>query len=221
MIRTERDYKYSGTVDNATQAVNTGGGPVTIDFDSNTMDSSLNHTTVEGSASGFYDFFSGGANGSFQQLNEKASSQRITITGTINKFGTLMTTPVGWFTSSEYSRAYSAKNDNSVWDPMANAGSWESFFAQPDGSLARRTGELFLVSGYDIKVTSYANYSQDDLQSIQTQASFGIWPFFSAHASATHTTQATLDSDSNLVLEHHLNPGLIQIWGVITEDAPS
>lgn len=214
-------YKYSGTITNATQGVQTGGGPATINFDSNTMNTSLSHTTVQGSASGFYDIFSAGASGSFEQLDEKAASQRITITGTINKYATLVTTPVTWFASSEYSRAYNAKGDNRVWDPLSNAGDWDSFFAQPNGSLARRTGQLFLVSGYDITVTSYASYSQSDLQTIQTQASFGIWPFFSASASATHTTQSTLNSDSNLVVTHHLNPGLIQIWGVITQNAPS
>lgn len=213
-------YKYSGTAENAKNAVQTGGGPATINFDSNTMNTSLNHTTVDGSASGFYDIFSGGVSVGFEQLDERAASQRITITGTIDKFGTLVTTPVTWFTSSEYTRAYNAKNDNNIWDPLSNAGSWDSFFAQPNGSLARRIGQLFLVSGYDITVTSYASYSQSDLQTIKTRASFGIWPFFSVGTTATHTTESSLNSDSNLVVRHRLNPGLIQIWGVITEDAP-
>ena len=137
----------------------------------------------------------------------------MTVKGEINQFATLAVDPVNWFTSGEFTRAYNAPNDNTVWDPMANAGGWSSFCGQPNGSLARRTAELLLVSGYDITVTSYATYTENDRQQIKAQASFGVWPFFSASASATHTTDYSLNAESNLVIRHTLNKGLIQIWG--------
>jgi hypothetical protein len=211
-------YKYSGTHDAAIRAASLGSA--TIDFDSSSMDTSLNHTTVNGTASGFYDIFSASASGSFDQLNTKAASERITIKGTINNYGTMRTDPIGWFESTEFTRAYAAKNNNNIWDPVANSGDWDSFFGQPHGSLARKVSELVLVNGYSITVTSYAKYDQADLTKIQTEASFGVWPFFSAKASATHETKFGLDSESRLTVTHTLNPGKIQIWGVIIRDAP-
>jgi hypothetical protein len=71
-----------------------------------------------------------------------------------------------------------------------------------------------LISDYELTVTSYASYSQEDYQQIKTQASFGVWPFFSGSASATHTTDYTLNSNGSLSITHKLPRGSIQIWGV-------
>lgn len=211
---------YSATSAAATAAINAGSS-TTIAFDSETMNTTLAHTTAEGSASGFYEIFSAGAGTSFDQLDTTAATSRWTINGTINKFATLAVQPGSWFTSGELSRAYSAKNDFTVWDQNANAGTWDAFFAQPGGSLARRVSQLFLVSDYSITVTSHATYSQSDAQTISAKASFGIWPFFSASASASQTTQVTLNSDSTLSVTHTLAKGLIQIWGVSVLAAPN
>jgi hypothetical protein len=207
-------YVYSGTTDNAQTAINNGGSIPNISFDSETMDTSLSSTFVEGAASGFYDIFSGGASGSFDQLNTKAAGSSLTITGRIGKYATLTTGPGGWYASNEVTRALAAPNDNTVWDPGASAGNWNTFFQQPNGGLARSVTSLLLVSDYSITVTSHASYSQEDYQQIKTHASFGIWPFFSASASATHTTDVTLNSDSSLSTTFTLPNGSIQIWGV-------
>lgn len=211
---------YTGTSVGATAAIN-GGRSTTISYDSSTANTTLSHTTANGSATGFYDIFSGSAGTSFDQLDTTAASSRWTIEGTIGKFATLATQPGAWFTSGEFSRAYNAQNDFTVWDPNANAGDWTSFFGQPNGSLARRVSQLFLVSDYTITVTSHASYSQSDAQTITANASFGIWPFFSADASASQTSQVTLNSDSTLTVTHTLPKGLIQIWGVTVENAPA
>lgn len=207
-------YVYSATTDQATQAINNGQSIEGINFDSSSMNSTVSHTFVQGSASGFYDIFSGGAGASFDQLNSKAASQRITITGRLGKYATLSSGPGGWYSSAEAGRAFHSPNDNTIWDPGSSAGSWNSFFSQPNGSLSRYVSQLVLVSDYQITVRSYATYSQDDFQQIKTQASFGVWPFFSASASSTQTSSFTLNSDSSLSVTHTLNPGLIQIWGV-------
>jgi hypothetical protein len=213
-------YPYSATVSGAQQAI-ANGSSTTISFDSSTMDTTLKHTTVEGSASGFYDIFSGGASGSFDQLNQKAAGSEWSISGTINKSATLATQPAGsWFDSSEVSRAYNAENDNTVWDPLANAGYWDSFFSQPSGSLSRHVSQLVLVSDYTIVVTSHASYTSEDATTINARAEFGVWPFFSASASATHKQVATVNAQGELVVTHTLAKGLIEIWGVTTQNAP-
>ena len=211
---------YSCTITDATNAINTGGGPVTINFNSSTADSSSNGTTVSGSASGFYDIFSGGASGSFTQLSQKAASSDFVIKGTIDKHATVPANAGGWYDGSMVSRAWNGKNNNTIWDPNSNMGSWDSFFSVT-GSLARRASQLLLVSGYDLTVTSTATYSESDYTRIQTEASFGVWPFFSASASATHTQSYAHNEDGTLSVRYQLNQGLIAIWGATIQSAPN
>ncbi len=213
-------YTYTGTHPNALLAIQNGAS-ATLNFDSRTMDSSTDSTFATGSASGFYDIFSGGASGSFEQLNAKAASSGFTISGTIRSYATLATQPTGWYDGAEVARAYNAPSDATVWDPGSSAGSWDSFFAQPNGSLSRRVSQLLLVSDYDITVTSHATYSESEYRQITAQASFGVWPFFSGSASYQHTTHLALNSASNLVATFHLDKGKIQIWGVNVVLAPN
>lgn len=212
--------KYSADTGNAVAALNTSSS-VSIDFDSSSMDTKLTNNTASGGASGFFDIFSGGASASFDQLNQKAVSSDFTIKGTIGKNATIATDPIGWFNSAEYMRAYNANGDMTVWDPQANAGDWKSFFEQPKGSLGRRISQLVMVSDYDITVTSKATYSDSEYTKIQTQASFGIWPFFSGSAQTTHVTDVTHNADGSLSVNHKLAKGLTQIWGVSVQDAPN
>lgn len=213
---------YAPTIENAKREINLGG-KIDIDFDSKAMESKLTQIQVEGAASGFYKIFSGGASGSFDKLNTKASSSSFTVKGTINKFRTVAVARGNWFGANnvEYGRAYNAKGDNSIWDPQANSGDWDAFFGQPDGNLARRVSQLLLVSDYSITVTSKATYSQEDYEQIKTKASFGIWPFFSASASVTHTTDLKLNNAGQLETTYSLEKGLIEIWGVNVENSPN
>jgi hypothetical protein len=209
---------YTTTISNAISQINQGGS-LTIDFDSSSMDTSSSSTFIEGSADGFFDIFSGGASGSFSKQSSMAAASKFTISGTINRYATLPSSAGSWYSSDEVIRAFNAKNDMSVWDPNASAGGWDNFFGDT-GGLARYVSQLVLVSDYSITVTSHADYSQDDFQQIQAQASGGIWPFFSASGSGTQTTSSALNSDSTLSVTQTLQKGLIQIWGVTVQPAP-
>jgi hypothetical protein len=213
--------QYSIDINNVIAQMNSSSS-VSINFDSSSMDTTLKNNTANGGASGFYSIFSGGASASFTQLDTKAVSSDFTITGTIGQNATMTTSPVGWFDSGEFSRGYNSQpNDQTIWDPQANAGDWNSFFAQPSGSLARRTSQLVFVGDYDITVTSKATYSASEFTQIQTQASFGIWPFFSANASSNSISKATQNADGSLSVRHVLGKGGVQIWGVTVQDAPN
>jgi hypothetical protein len=206
-------YRYSGSIEGARRALDDNGQKASLKFDSSTMNRSTTRTVVDWSAGGMFDFFSGGASGSFDQLSMTAASKGLHIEGTIDKHATLITAPAGWYSSAEVSRALHAKNDNRIWDPESNAGDWDSFFG-PSGSLARAVTQIYLVSGYDITVTSAAQYSDVDFQMIQARASGGMWPFCSASASTTHQTTFVHNADGSLSAHHTLNPGQIQVWGV-------
>jgi len=210
---------YVPTISIAQDAINSGGS-TEIDFSTATANTSSIGTSVSGSVSGFYEIFSGSVGGSFDQLNQKAASSSFEIKGSVGKYATVPVTAAAWYDGSMVSRAWNGKNDNTIWDPNSNMGNWASFFSGT-GSLARRVSELLLVSDYDLTVTSKASYSQSDFMQIKTQASFGVWPFFSASASATHTETYTLNADGSLSVRYQLNKGLIAIWGATIETAPN
>jgi hypothetical protein len=184
------------------------------------MDTSYSGLFVSASAQASYWIFSAAASASFNQQNSKAASSGFTIKGNI-KYATLSSGPGGWYNSGEVKRAFNAKSDATIWDPQASAGNWDSFFGQPNGSLARSVSQLVLVTDYSITTTSKASYSQSDFQQIKTQASFGVWPFFSASGGSTQTNSYTLNSDSTLSVTQTLGKGLIQIWGVNVQPAPN
>jgi hypothetical protein len=217
--RTFRVPIYSDSIDKAKTAINTGES-ATIDYNSATADTSSNGTTVSGSASGFYDIFSGSAEGSFTEFDKMAASSGFTIKGKIGKYATIVSDAGDWYDGSLVSRAYNAKNDYTIWDPNSNQGSWDSFFG-PDGSLARRVSQLLLVSDYSLIVTSMASYSDEQFQQIKAGAKFGIWPFFSAEASAVHTKELTHNEDGSLSVTYTLAKGLIAIWGATIQSAPN
>ena len=212
-------YKYSATLDEAHNAI-ASGASAHISFDSQSIDTSLSHVWVNGAASGLYEIFSGGASGSFDQWNTRAAASRLTIEGDIGSYATLPTQPGSWFSSAEFLRAYNAKNDYTVWVPGSSAGDWDSFFAQPTGSLSRRVSQLVLVSDYSIAVTSHASYSESDKRTIEATANFGIWPFFSASASSSVETDHKINRDGSLTVTYTLNKGLTEIWGVTVQNAP-
>ncbi|OAN18760.1 hypothetical protein A3K86_01555 [Photobacterium jeanii] len=211
---------YTPTIEEAKQQVNTGAS-VEINFDSSSAEASLSKTEIQGAASGFYDIFSGGAGANFTQLNQKAASAGFTIKGKINNYKMIPVNRGHWFNSSEYNRAYNNKDDMTVWDPQANAGNWDSFFAQPNGGLARNVSQILVVTDYEFTVTSEATYSESEFKQIQTQAKFGIWPFFSATATTNHVTSSSLNAQGKLETTFQLKKGLYEIWGVNVLNAPA
>jgi hypothetical protein len=212
-------YKYIPSIDTAKKAINTGATIENIEFTASKGDSKLKHTFAQGAASGFYNIFSGEAGVSFEQLNTKAATSDIEIKGRIGKYATIRVGPVGWYDSSEVKRGYNNKDDFNVWDPNSDL-KWDNFFSQPNGSLARYITEILLVSDYKLTVTIHASLSSEEYNQIKSRATFGIWPFFSIAATATHTTDHKHNEDGSLSYTTTLPKGLIQIWGVSFQNAP-
>lgn len=211
-------YTYTATVDAARRAINQGPA-AQINYDSATADTTLHHVTEYGASKGWLSIF--GSSSSLVELNKKAAASSFVINGTVGHYATLPTSPGGWFTSAEYSRAYNGKGDNRIWDSGSSAGSWDSFFAQPNGSLARRVNALVLVSDYKITVTSTASYSQSEFQQIQAHSSSGFWPFPHSSSSITSTRQYQLNANGTLSVTFSLPSGDVEIWGVNVLQAPA
>ncbi len=213
-------YVYLPNVESAKNALMTSSGSVQIQFDSSSMDTKLDRIWVEGAASGYYNALSGEIGGSFEKLNTEAAKSGLTISARIGKFTTVTVNPGAWFDPYEVKRAHDAKNNQSIWDPLANAGDWESFFSYPNGSLVRYVSQLVLVSDYEITVTSHASYSEEDLRAINADLEFGIWPLFSVSANTSITTHNTRNADGSLSVKYTLPDGAVQVWGATVQQLP-
>ena len=220
---TTREYTlptYSGDIAAATAAINNGKS-ATISFDTKTMTTTSKSTVVTGGASGMYDIFFGGGSGSYSKYDGTAASSEFTITGKIGSYGTVPTVAAGWYNGSEVTRGYNGKNDFTIWDANSNSGDWNNFFNKANGILARRVSQLLLVTDVDLTITSHATYSKADVTNIKTEASFGIWPFFSASVTTEHTNTFHHNEDGTLSVQYVLPKGKVEIWGVTVEPAPN
>jgi len=212
-------YRYSANIENAKKQIATGSSVQNVSFDSTSVESALKHTFAKGAASGWYKIFSAKAGASFEKLDAKSAASKITIKGRIDKFATLATGPEGWYDSAEVNRAFKARGDNNVWDPLAKQ-SWDNFFDKTSGSISRYISQFLLVDGYEMTVTIHASFSQEEFQQIKAQASLGIWPFFSISAEGSQIKDHKLNNDGSLSYTVRSNPGQIQIWGVTLRNAP-
>jgi len=212
-------YSYTGTIEGAQNVLDMGLKISQVNFDTATATTRANHDFTEEAVGGFYDFFEGEAGANFEQLNAIASNSRITITGHINKTAQLLTQPAAWYDSGVVGKAYNHPVDNIVWMPKVRD-DWDSFFKQPNGTLARYISSLLLVSDYELTVTIHAKFSESQFTQVKTEATVGIWPFFGAEGVASHNKKFKHNEDNSLSYTISLNKGLIGIWGLNYRPAP-
>jgi hypothetical protein len=185
----------------------------TVSFDSSSASSDTSHTWAKGEVSGMYDFFTGSAGGSYDQLSEKAASSGVTVEATFSHVLTFSADPGSWYVSSALAAAH-ATPDNTMW--KHGTPSWTSTFGSA-GNMLRFTTGLVVVDGIDATITSDATYSESDKQTITAQASVGIWPFFSFGASGGHSTATSFDSNGHMTVKVVNPPGNPCVLGVNVE----
>ena len=183
----------------------------TLSFDSATASSDVSHTWASGSVSGAFEFFRGGAGGSFDQMTQRASSSRITVQASFGRVLSFAAAPGGWYNSAALSLGY-RNSDNTVWTPGQQP-DWESTFGS-NGNLQRLSTELLVVDGIDATIPSSAAYSVSVQKKITASASAGFWPFFSASASGGHQTKVSFDSSGSMTLHITQPRGNPQVLGV-------
>jgi hypothetical protein len=239
--------KYTTTHQAAVNAIAGGGSMPKIDFDSSAMMNSLASDTgpmnlldaglgAAASVTGLMGFFYGEdgplaeparlgirAENALTPLHAQASNQRVTITGSIGSYATLVSVPGSWYTSAEVGRAFNGRGNTAIWDAGAASGGWESFFDPKSGSLARYVTQFLLISNYQLEVTIYGQDTNADLNLVRSSATRGAWPLFSSAGPPTQNITYQRNSESSvgpITTVHQLDPGKIQIWGVTVRPAP-
>ena len=198
--------------------------PGSISFNSSNYSSDTSHAWAQAEASGFFDFFSGGASGSWSQFNQQVESDGVTVSISFQKVITLPGLPlatlqnvdpelssyVPWF-DGEALHVAQQHNDNTVWKPSAPT--WADTFG-PDGNLLRLTTQLIVVDGVDITIETNFAVSSDDQTEINASYHAGFWPFFSTSGSGGWTHDHPTYSSSGATFHSSTVLGNPQVLGV-------
>lgn len=203
---------FSATIADLRAAIPQGEAR-TIAFDSSTASSDVSHTWASAEASGLYEFFSGSAGGSYDQLSQKATGSTLKVQAAFHNVVTFAAFPGPWYVSSALASAYNTQ-DNTLW--RHGTPSPDSTFG-PSGNMLRFGSSIVVVDGIDATITSTASYSESDQQTIKANASVGIWPFFSFGGEGGHSTDTSFDSNGSMTVTVSNPPGNPVVLGVNVE----
>lgn len=217
-------YAYTTTVGQLALAL-AKAVPKTVQLDSSTESSDVSHSWASAEASGIFDIFGIGGDGSYDDITTKVTTAGVSVQASFGKLVTLTAGPLSqpssdtylqnftpWFSSAALSEGY-AKQDNTVWK-SGDAISWASTFG-PSGNLQRYTSALIIVDGITLTMTSQAGLSNAEQQQFQQAAAGGIFPFFEAEEKSGWSNESTFDDKGNVTVTCSCPAGNPQILGVL------
>jgi hypothetical protein len=195
-------------------------------MDSSTSSSDVKHTWANGSISFFYNIFSFGGGGSYDDLSVKTTSAGLKVDATFDKVTTFAAGPYAqtdtdnpvfntykpWYYSAVLALAYTTK-DNTVWNNQSST-TWVTAFGSK-GFLQRMLTALVVADGVTITMTSSASYNSSEQQQITAAAKVGIWPFFSSSAQGGTTTTVTFDDSGSFTSTTTIPRGNPQVLGIL------
>ena len=219
------NYAWNQTIDALNKALASGPNK-SFTMNSLTQSSNTTHTWASGSTSIFFDLFSFGGGGGYDNLSEKATSAGLNITANFKHVTTFAAGPyasadpnnpilaqyVPWYVSAVLSLAYTTK-DNTVWNNQAPV-TWDKAFG-PNGFLQRMATAVVVADGVDITITSTASYSSLEQTQITAAAKAGFWPFFSASGQGGYTNKVTFNDQGQFTATTHSDLGNPTMLGIL------
>ncbi|WP_299657906.1 hypothetical protein [uncultured Tateyamaria sp.] len=184
------------------------GSSASFSFDSETSDSNISNSWANSSSSAGVGFWGTSSSSVSTDLNSMASSSRITVEGTFDKFAYLNTRAGGWFTQGFFTNQYQNPAD---WKNGQTA--WDTVFGS-SGSAQRVANQILIVNGYKITVRSYASYSEAQFSEIQKSKDTNVWPFYTSSSHSTAVQSHHHNDDQSISTTITQEPGSLQIFGV-------
>jgi hypothetical protein len=89
---------------------------------------------------------------------------------------------------------------------------WAEVFGQ-DGSMQRLIASMVVVDGINATITSDVSYSKTDQQTIQRNASKGLWPFYAPTNNGTVTNEVNFDNTKGMKIKTVTQPGNPLVMG--------
>jgi hypothetical protein len=224
-------YAWNKTVDKLKAAL-AGGASKSFTMNSLTQSTDVKHTWAGGSTSVFFDLFSFGGGGGYDNLSAKATSAGVNITASFAKVTTFAAGPYAqkdlndpilakdspWYDSAILALAYTTK-DNTVWSNQSSI-TWDKAFGSA-GFLQRMATALVVADGIEITMTSTATYSSSEQEQIKAAAKVGLWPFFSVSGGGGSTTTVTFSDSGTFTSKTSIPLGNPQMLGIVQSSMAS
>lgn len=175
---------------------------VQFSFDSSTSNSDVSNTWTGGVDTSFYGLWTGCC--STAPLSQQFARSNVTVTVRAKAYTIWRSVPGTWYNSSLLNNAYS-NISTPPWPANANP-NWDDVFG-PTGSMCQLIASLLVMDGMHITVTSDATYTGFDQQTILSNASSGLWPFFILNSGNMVTNTITFGSTSGMQIETVTQPG--------------
>jgi hypothetical protein len=201
------DPIYTPTFDDLLRLVNNGSSAV-VEFDSNTASSDISSSWAKSNNYGGVGFWGTSSESVSQSLNQKASSSRITVKITINKYAYLQVRAGGWFTQGFFTDQF--KNPSKWINGQAD---WDKVFGL-QGSCQNVANQVLLINGYTIEIISYADYSESDYSSVEKSSETNVWPFYTSSSHSIATQSHKYNDDKSISTIISCKPGSLQIFGM-------
>jgi hypothetical protein len=218
-------YAWNQTIDALNKALASGPAK-SFTMNSLTQSNNTTHTWASGSTSIFFDLFSFGGGGGYDEVSNKATSAGLNISASYKHVTTLAAGPyaaadpnnpilsqyVPWYVGAVLGLAYTTQ-DNTVWNNQAPI-TWQKAFGQ-NGFLQRMATAIVVADGIDITITSTASYTTLQQTQITAAAQGGFWPFFSASGQGGHTNTVTFNDSGQFTCKTSSPLGNPQILGIL------
>lgn len=184
------------------------GSSAQIQFDSETANTNISDSWAKSDGSSGVGFWGTKENSVSEELNQKASSSRITVNIELQNYAYMAIRAGGWFYSGYFTDMY--QNPDQF---VGGQEEWDNLFGT-SGSLQRVTTQALLVAGYKIEVRSWASYTEDDYKKIQESSETNVWPFYTSGSSSTTTSTYHLNDDKSISVFITSDPDNLQIMGM-------
>jgi len=138
-----------------------------------------------------------GGSSSNSRLTRRFAESSVTVNTSFQAYTVWSSTPGSWYNSSLLNTAYKNRGVP-PWTQNPNP-TWKEFF-DLDGSLKQFITALVVVDGVDATVTSDAIYCETDQQTILSNTSKGLWPFY-VPSSDKVTNTVTFNSDNTMKIQ--------------------
>jgi hypothetical protein len=164
---------WTGTFEQLQQLL-AAGPPLSFKYRHSEVSKDISSTWSRGRSINFGGLTASGDLASKQSLLFAAGD--FTVEASFAHVCTFAAAPGPWFSPVTMAIAYRNK-DKAPWVP-GNPVTWESTFDDDTGDLARFLVNVIAVDTMNIRITSFAKFTQDDQTVIRRNSLRGVWPFY-------------------------------------------
>ncbi|MBZ5714921.1 hypothetical protein [Nannocystis pusilla] len=165
---------------------------------------------TSGSDDGFFGLWGGSSSSS--STSQKFASSGVTLSASFGNVLQFSATPGDWYSSAALGLAYNNQS-GPPWVPDSPI-NWQNTFGS-NGNMQRFLSTLVIVQDMNVTVTSLATYSESEQQTIRSQSSAGLWPFYTQSSSSGSNTDVGFNSQGNMTVTITSQPGVAVVVGCI------